>query len=92
MQELIFYVNAASTLGICRDSFDAKTVALPAIIRGGEVLFRMRLFSGKCAAFLRAGERPGILTLTAETPGLPPATLTVLAEDGMVSLPALCVG
>ena len=46
MQELIFYVNAASTLGICRDSFDAKTVALPAIIRGGEVLFRMRLFSG----------------------------------------------
>ena len=52
----------------------------------------MRLFSGKCAAFLRAGERPGILTLTAETPGLPPATLTVLAEDGMVSLPALCVG
>ena len=46
MQELIFYVNAASTLGICRDSFDAKTVALPTIIRGGEVLFRMRLFSG----------------------------------------------
>ena len=46
MQELIFYVNVASTLGICRDSFDAKTVALPAIIRGGEVLFRMRLFSG----------------------------------------------
>lgn len=46
MQELIFYVNAASALGICRDSFDAKTVALPAIIRGGEVLFRMRLFSG----------------------------------------------
>ena len=52
----------------------------------------MRLFSGKCAAFLRAGERPGILTLTAETPGLPPATLTVLAEDGMLSPPALCVG
>ena len=46
MQELIFYVNAASALGICRDNFDAKTVALPAIIRGGEVLFRMRLFSG----------------------------------------------
>ncbi|UKI34044.1 MAG: hypothetical protein L6W00_11985 [Lentisphaeria bacterium] len=46
MQELIFYVNAASTLGVCRDSFDAKTVALPTIIRGGEVLFRMRLFSG----------------------------------------------
>lgn len=46
MQELIFYVNAVSALGICRDSFDAKTVALPAIIRGGEVLFRMRLFSG----------------------------------------------
>lgn len=46
MQELIFYVNAASALGICRDNFDAKTVALPTIIRGGEVLFRMRLFSG----------------------------------------------
>ena len=46
MQELIFYVNAASTLGVCRDRFDAKTVALPTIIRGGEVLFRMRLFSG----------------------------------------------
>lgn len=46
MQELIFYVNAASTLGVCRDSFDAKTVALPTVIRGGEVLFRMRLFSG----------------------------------------------
>ena len=46
MQELIFYVNAASALGVCRDSFDAKTVSLPTIIRGGEVLFRMRLFSG----------------------------------------------
>lgn len=32
----------------------------------------MRLFSGKCAAFLRAGETPGILTLTAEAPACPP--------------------
>lgn len=40
----------------------------------------MRLFSGKCAAFLRAGETPGILTLTAEAPGLPAAKLAVKAE------------
>ncbi|WP_277202341.1 LamG domain-containing protein, partial [Victivallis vadensis] len=46
MQNLIFYVSAASTLGVAKDSLGVKNVALPTIIRGGEVCLKMRLFAG----------------------------------------------
>ena len=46
MQNLIFYVSAASTLGVAKDSLGVKNVALPTIIRGSEVCLKMRLFAG----------------------------------------------
>ena len=46
MQNLIFYVSAASTLGVAKDSLGVKNIALPTIIRGGEVCLKMRLFAG----------------------------------------------
>lgn len=38
---------------------------------------QMHLFSGKCTAILRAGDRPGTVTLTATAPGLRPARLAI---------------
>ncbi|MBP3639230.1 MAG: DUF4982 domain-containing protein, partial [Muribaculaceae bacterium] len=38
---------------------------------------QMHLFSGKCTAIVRAGDRPGTVTLTATAPGLRPARLAI---------------
>ena len=46
MQDIIFYVAAGDTLGVCKDRFGNQTVALPSLIRGGEARFRMRLLLG----------------------------------------------
>ncbi|HKC46237.1 MAG TPA: glycoside hydrolase family 2 TIM barrel-domain containing protein, partial [Gemmatimonadales bacterium] len=38
---------------------------------------RVRLFSGKALVIVRAGRTPGAVTLTATTPGLPPASVRI---------------
>ncbi|WP_329062862.1 glycoside hydrolase family 2 TIM barrel-domain containing protein [Amycolatopsis sp. NBC_01480] len=42
-------------------------------------------FNGKALAIVRAGPRPGAITVTATSPGLAPATTTVFAVDGSAS-------
>ncbi|HYS21762.1 MAG TPA: hypothetical protein VEO73_11800, partial [Gemmatimonadales bacterium] len=37
----------------------------------------VRLFNGKALVIVRAGNRPGMATLTAEADGLPPTTVTI---------------
>ena len=38
---------------------------------------QVRLFNGKALVIVRAGNRPGMATLTAEADGLPPTTVTI---------------
>lgn len=42
---------------------------------------QMHLFSGKCTAILRAGDRPGTVTLTATAPGLRAARLAIPVRE-----------
>ncbi|HYU28431.1 MAG TPA: beta-galactosidase GalB [Gemmatimonadales bacterium] len=41
----------------------------------------VRLFNGKALVIVRAGNRPGMATLTAEADGLPPTTVTIRGLD-----------
>lgn len=45
MQEIKIYVAANSALGVVRDYANAKTVSAPTLVRGCEVMLRMRLFA-----------------------------------------------
>ena len=45
MQEIKIYVSAASSLGIIRDYANAKNVAAPTLVRGCEVMLKLRLFA-----------------------------------------------
>lgn len=45
MQEIKIYVAANSALGTIRDYANAKTVAAPTLVRGCEVMLRVRLFA-----------------------------------------------
>jgi glycosyl hydrolase family 2 len=38
-----------------------------------------RAFNGRCMVIVRAGERPGVIRLTATSPGLKPAVLSLRA-------------
>lgn len=44
MQVIKMYVSGAETLGVVRDSYNAKTVAAPTFVRGCEVVLQLRLF------------------------------------------------
>ena len=46
MQEIKIYVSAAGALGVIKDYANAKNVAAPTLVRGCEVLLKMRLFAG----------------------------------------------
>ena len=45
MQEIKIYVAANGALGTIRDYANAKNVAAPTLVRGCEVLLRLRLFA-----------------------------------------------
>jgi hypothetical protein len=45
MQEIKLYVAANSALGVIRDYANAKNVAAPTLVRGCEVILRIRLFA-----------------------------------------------
>lgn len=45
MQNIIFYVSAAETLGIVRDSANAKNMPAPTLVLGAPVCLKMRVFS-----------------------------------------------
>lgn len=45
MQNIIFYVSAAETLGIVRDSANAKNMPAPTLTLGAPVCLKMRVFS-----------------------------------------------
>ena len=45
MQEIKIYVSAASSLGVIRDYANAKNVAAPTLVRGCEVMLKLRLFA-----------------------------------------------
>jgi len=46
MQDIIFYVSAKESLGVCKDSLGVQDASAPAIILGSKVRFRMRLLTG----------------------------------------------
>lgn len=45
MQEIKIYVSAASSLGVIRDYANAKNVSAPTLVRGCEVMLKLRLFA-----------------------------------------------
>ncbi len=45
MQNIIFYVNAADTLGVIRDYSNQKNLSAPTLVRGVETCLKMRLFA-----------------------------------------------
>ena len=45
MQEIKIYVSAANSLGVIRDYANAKNVSSPTLVRGCEVLLKLRLFA-----------------------------------------------
>lgn len=45
MQEIKIYVSAANSLGVIRDYANAKNVSAPTLVRGCEVLLKLRLFA-----------------------------------------------
>ena len=45
MQNITFYVSAAETLGIVRDSANAKNMPAPTLVLGAPVCLKMRVFS-----------------------------------------------
>lgn len=45
MQNIIFYVSAAETLGIVKDSANAKNMLAPTLTLGAPVCLKMRVFS-----------------------------------------------
>lgn len=45
MQNIIFYVSAAETLGVIRDYANAKNLAAPVLVRGVETCLKMRVFA-----------------------------------------------
>lgn len=46
MQTIVMYVSAAETLGVVRDSANAKNVASPTFVLACPVMLKMRLFPG----------------------------------------------
>lgn len=44
MQVIAMYVSATETLGVVRDSYNAKNVSAPTLVRGGKVVLQLRLF------------------------------------------------
>ena len=47
MQDIIFYVAAGETLGVVRDSANARNEPAPVLVRGVSVRLKMRLFAGR---------------------------------------------
>lgn len=45
MQNIVFYVSAAETLGVVRDYANAKNIAAPVLVRGVETCLKMRVFA-----------------------------------------------
>ena len=45
MQEIKIYVSASSALGVIRDYANAKNVSAPTLVRGCEVMLKLRLFA-----------------------------------------------